>query len=213
MQIIVLAVVLIVAIVLWIIPGTQALGAAMLKLGAIMALSGFIVGGIIGGIMSAVRGNDFWDGVQEGAVNGMINGFIAGAVFGAIGFGVKAAVKAANAAKAKPTAFSASSTNPQDFLQEALRQQGLKRVPKGGFKHKWSQDGFNFEVRVHAGNPQYTSAKQIFRVSKKAIGAGKSQIQYLGLDGVWYGKNSLTPTNPLFSEHAARTTHIPIIRR
>jgi len=147
--------------------------------------------------------------VAEGAIYGAINGFSAGAIMYCVSQGISAIANAANKAKSA-AAFSTTSTNPQDYLNEALRQQGLKSVPQGGFKQAWVQDGNTYIVRVHAANPQYTTASQIYRVSRQAVGAGRSAIQYLGTNGTWYGMQFLKPTSALFSNYAAMVTHIPI---
>ena len=97
-----------------------------------------------------------------------------------------------------------------DYLDEALKRQGLDEVPENGFKESWIEGDFKIEVRVHAGNPQFTSAKQIFRVSRQLVGGGKSTIQYLGSNNVWYGMSVLKPSSPSFNSVAAALTHIPI---
>lgn len=38
-----------------------------------------------------------------------------------------------------------------DYLDEALKRRGLDKVPEGGFKEGWIEDGYKIEVRVHAG--------------------------------------------------------------
>lgn len=87
---------------LTIIPGTQAIGIAMFKIGIKGAVSGYIIGGVIGGLAALATGECVADGIARGAINGAMNGFIAGAIMGAgKAIAVKKAVKAANAAKAK----------------------------------------------------------------------------------------------------------------
>ena len=101
---------------------------------------------------------------------------------------------------------------PRDYLNEALRQQGLNNVPNG-LKQPWTHGGYRYEVRVHAGNPQYTSAQSIYRVSRQQIptpGTQGSGTFYLGTDGRWYHTSVLKPTSPLFDINAARITHIDL---
>jgi hypothetical protein len=118
----------------------------------------------------------------------------------------------ANRAKIGSFAFSTNSTNPYDYLDEALRQQGLKKVPQGGFKQTWIQDGNKFQVRAHAGNPKFTDVKQIFRVSRQSAYLGVGQgggTSYLATSGVWYHTSDLTQVfrngliNPSYNAWAA----------
>ena len=100
-----------------------------------------------------------------------------------------------------------------DYLDEALKRRGLDKVPEGGFKESWIEDGYKIEVRVHAGNPQYTSAKQIFRVSRKQLYFGTGQgtgTFYLATDGVWYHTSVLKVNSLSYNSWAAMHTHIPI---
>ncbi len=112
------------------------------------------------------------------------------------------------------------STNPKDYLDEALSQQGLKEVPKG-LKQKWIDRGYNYEVRIHPSEKQYTSSESIYRVARKKVASSDPKVQgtgteYLGSDGNWYHESILKEfnrkgvANPLFNEDAARLTHIPL---
>ena len=98
----------------------------------------------------------------------------------------------------------------QAYLDEALNRQGLDGVPQGGFKERWIEGNYKIEVRAHAGNSEFTNAKQIFRVSRRPLGGGKSTMQYLGSDNIWYGMSVLKPSSPSFSSAAAALTHIPV---
>ena len=98
----------------------------------------------------------------------------------------------------------------QGYLDEALKRQGLDKVPEGGFKETWIEGNYKIEVRVHAGNPKYTNANQILRVSRRPVGMGKSMIEYLGSDKIWYSIKKLKPNSFLFDPVAAMVTHIPI---
>ena len=110
--------------------------------------------------------------------------------------------------------------NPRNYLDEALKQQSLDKIPRN-LKQKWSDGNYNYEVRIHEGETQYTSSKSIYRVSRKKIPSLDSSVQgtgreYLGSDGVWYQEktlkefNKLGEKNPLFNEEAAILTHIPL---
>jgi len=108
--------------------------------------------------------------------------------------------------------------NPRNYLNEALRQQGLKSAPNN-LKHTWTSDGFKYEVRIHAGNSQYTSAQSVYRVSRQQIptpGAQGTGTSYLGTDGRWYHTSVLrqfngdSTINALYNGNAARITHISL---
>ncbi|WP_258013973.1 contractile injection system protein, VgrG/Pvc8 family [Paenibacillus polymyxa] len=111
-----------------------------------------------------------------------------------------------------------NTTNPKDFLDEALEQQGLTSIPKG-LKHPWTADGFVYEVRIHPGNSQHTNANSIYRVSRKSAPNPDPKIQgsgteYLGTDGKWYKESELKEffkdgtKNPNFNATGAKNTHI-----
>ena len=110
--------------------------------------------------------------------------------------------------------------NPRDYLDEALERQGLEKTPKR-LKEKWTDGEYNYEVRVHEGNSKYTDADSIYRVSRQKVPDPNPKVQgsgkeYLGSDGKWYHESELiefnkngTP-NPLYNEHGAEVTHIPV---
>ncbi len=107
---------------------------------------------------------------------------------------------------------------PVDYLNEALKQQGLLEVPNN-LKHKWSDDLYKYEVRIHEANPNYSSYKTIFRVARKKIpqpnveGTG---LYYLGTDNNWYHTSELQEfnkdrtSNIKYNPIAAKITHIGI---
>ena len=107
---------------------------------------------------------------------------------------------------------------PDDFLDEALTQQGLKN-PTARLKHKWTDGEYKYEVRIHEGENQYTDSNSIYRVSRQQIpisGTKGTGHEYLGTDGNWYHTSVLRPTNRigepnlLYDENAAKITHIPL---
>lgn len=109
--------------------------------------------------------------------------------------------------------------NPQSFLDEALQRQGLDDVPVK-LKEVWVDGDYRYTVRVYKGNPAYTNADSIYRVSRKytildANGQGKG-LEYLGTDGIWYPESVLKEfykdgsLNPVFNEGASIMTHIPV---
>jgi hypothetical protein len=52
------------------------------------------------------------------------------------------------------------STNPDDYLNAGLKRQGLDKSPSS-FKEKWSEDGFDYEVRVHPADSRYENTGRI----------------------------------------------------
>ncbi|WP_321388363.1 hypothetical protein [uncultured Enterococcus sp.] len=107
---------------------------------------------------------------------------------------------------------------PENFLNEALGQQGLTSVPQK-LKQKWTHGGYNYEVRVHAGNNKFTTAKTIYRVARKQIpihGQQGSGMEYMDINGKWWQEKVLKEVfrdgtlNPLFNHNAAVNTHHPI---
>ena len=107
---------------------------------------------------------------------------------------------------------------PKNYLDNALKQQGLKNAPNG-LKQTWTENGYKYEVRVHTGESQYTNANSIYRVSRQQIptpGTQGTGTQYLGTDGNWYHTSVLRQfngdgsLNPLYNANAAQITHIPL---
>lgn len=110
-------------------------------------------------------------------------------------------------------------SKPQSYLDDALKRQGLDDVP-ARLKEVWVEGDYKYTVRVHKGNPAYTDANSIYRVSRKstildANGQGKG-LEYLGTDGNWYSESILKEfykdgsLNSLFDEGASKMTHIPV---
>lgn len=110
--------------------------------------------------------------------------------------------------------------DPQYFLNHALRRQNLTTAPEK-LKEVWTEGDYKYTVRIHAGNPKYTDASAIYRVSRQNIvlnenGQGGG-LEYLGTDGIWYPERVLKEffkdgsLNPIFNEQASRITHIPLI--
>lgn len=103
-----------------------------------------------------------------------------------------------------------SSNNPNDYLKAALKTQNLKKAPDK-LKAIWSQDGFDFEVRIHAADPRYDKTGSIYRVARRQQGMkpGTNQgygWEYLGSDGIWYHTSVLNAGN----DAAAKATHIQL---
>ncbi|WP_246627814.1 hypothetical protein [Paenibacillus oenotherae] len=92
-----------------------------------------------------------------------------------------------------------NSNNPNDYLNAALKRQNLNKAPNN-FKEKWSQDGFDYEVRIHAADLSYDKTGSIYRVSRRQQGMkpGSNQgygWEYLGSDGKWYHTSVLKSGN------------------
>ncbi|EMF2335101.1 hypothetical protein V2W83_002985 [Listeria monocytogenes] len=125
--------------------------------------------------------------------------------------------KSDNATKAAEEASEADFSKPKHYLDDALKQQGLDKVPEK-LKQKWEHGDYNYEVRVHPGDPKYTDAKTIYRVSRKAKpvqGKQGSGVEYMDKNGKWWHQSELREfngdgtLNPLFNHDAAKNTHIP----
>ena len=112
--------------------------------------------------------------------------------------------------------------SPYDYLDDALEQNGYTRkdIPDlvqnsldGQWKYTWSDGSTKYQIRIHAGNSQFTNSKYIFRMARQTYGKG---WQYLGLNNKWYKETILRQffkggvTNPNFNEVGAIMTHLPI---
>ena len=102
---------------------------------------------------------------------------------------------------------------PHDFLDEALSQQGLKSAPDR-LKQSWTENGYEYEVRIHPAEPQYGQQGSIYRVARRlqgtdAYGQG-SGWEYMDIYGNWHHTSTLKPSNPAFNSQAATDTHIPL---
>lgn len=90
-----------------------------------------------------------------------------------------------------------------------------------GLKQKWADGEYNYEVRIHEGNSDYTSSELIYRISRKRVPSSDPSVQgsgteYLGADEIWYHLSTLKEFNGdgspnlNFNEEAAIITHIPL---
>lgn len=100
------------------------------------------------------------------------------------------------------------------YLNQALKKQNLSNVPAGGLKQKWSQDGYDFAVRVHAADSRYGKTGNIYRVARKkqgndANGQG-SGWEYIDPNGAWHHTSTLKPSSPNYNAQAAANTHIQL---
>ena len=102
---------------------------------------------------------------------------------------------------------------PQDYLDKALKQQGLTSAPDG-LKQSWTENGCDFEVRVHPAEPQYGQQGSVYRVTRRLqrtdIHGQGSRWEYMDIYGNWHHTSTLKPNNPAFNSQAAVDTHIPI---
>jgi RHS repeat-associated protein len=107
------------------------------------------------------------------------------------------------------------------FLDRALALQRLD-APPAGFKQKWSENGRDFEARVHPADAAHGKTGSIFRVGRKdspdpnnpkAQGTGTSMVDAAG---TWHPEPTLKETsktgvpNPTYNPTAAKDTHIQI---
>lgn len=107
--------------------------------------------------------------------------------------------------------------SPYDYLDDALEQNGYTRkdIPdlinnksNGVWSHKWSENGVEYRLWMHKGNPQFTNANYIFRVQSRASSGQGWKL--LGANGRWYPEKYVKPGNPAFKNFIARITHIHI---
>ncbi|MBC1978525.1 hypothetical protein IA932_08270 [Listeria marthii] len=119
----------------------------------------------------------------------------------------KGKAKSDNATKAAEKASEADFSKPKHYLDDALKQQGLDKGPEK-LKQKWTHGDYNYEVRVHPGDPKYTDAKTIYRVSRKAKPV--PGMEYMDKNGKWWHQSELrefngnVTRNPLFNHDAAK---------
>jgi RHS repeat-associated protein len=120
--------------------------------------------------------------------------------------------------------FGLAGEDPFDYLNQALKQQGLKPgdpIPSG-LKQTWGDVATKniYEVRIHPADPAHGATGDIFRVSRKQPGVntlnqGKG-TEYLDNSGNWHHESTLKPgkpgqpPNPNFNSNAAAQTHIEI---
>ena len=103
--------------------------------------------------------------------------------------------------------------SPQTYLDEALKQQGLSDAP-GNLKQKWSADGFDYEVRIHAADPDHGKSGSIYRVARRSQGVDANGQgagwEYLDNKGNWHHTSTLKPNSPTYNAQAAADTHIEL---
>lgn len=99
-------------------------------------------------------------------------------------------------------------TKSSDYLNEALSRQGLQNVPIY-LKEKWSEFGYDFEVRIHPADPRYDKTGSIYRVARRKQGVDSHGQgfgwQYMDESGNWYSESFLKTSNT-----AAEATHIQL---
>jgi RHS repeat-associated protein len=103
--------------------------------------------------------------------------------------------------------------NPQNYLNDALRQQGLSTAP-ANLKQKWSDNGFDYEVRIHAADPNHGKSGSIYRVARRQQGMDANGQgfgwEYLDDKGNWHHTSTLKPNSPTYNPQAAADTHIEV---
>ena len=104
-------------------------------------------------------------------------------------------------------------TDPADFLNSALRRQGLDTAPVR-LKETWIQDGYKYTVRIHPAEAQYGKTGSIYRVSRQNVEMSTG-LEYMGTDKNWYHTSVLKPgrngnVNSNFNNEAAEMTHIQL---
>ena len=91
-------------------------------------------------------------------------------------------------------------TAPGSYLDEAVGQQGLPKAPAGGLKQKWSEGGFDYEVRVHPADPAHGKTGSIYRVARRKQGTDAqgqgSGWEYMDSTGKWHPESTLKPGKP-----------------
>jgi len=110
----------------------------------------------------------------------------------------------------------------KQHLDVALKRQGYKSGDQypSGFKEKWSENGYDYEVRIHGPDskapPGSNSATgTTYRVARRSQGLNAngqgSGWEYGDAAGNWYPTSFLktAPVNPA-ANVAASATHIPI---
>ncbi|WCT56195.1 hypothetical protein PQ456_01310 [Paenibacillus kyungheensis] len=119
----------------------------------------------------------------------------------ALGFGMGGAGALGGAGKGRSS----------DYLSKALKQQNLSSAP-ANFKQSWSQDGYDYQVRIHPANPQYGKEGSIYRVARRQQGQdAKGQgygWEYIDTNGNWHPTSTLKPTSDKYNAKAAADTHI-----
>jgi len=106
------------------------------------------------------------------------------------------------------------------ILTKALARQGISSgdpLPKS-FKEKWTEGGFDYEVRIHPADPMAppgsnSASGPTYRVARREHGKD-SKGQGKGWEQAdcacnWYHQSHLNPNNLNFDPKAANDTHIP----
>lgn len=113
-----------------------------------------------------------------------------------------------------------SASGPASYLRAALKRQGQGLdTPPAGFKEKWSDKGFDYEVRIHPADPAFGKSGAIYRVGRRAQGVDANGQgagwEYIDEAGAWHPTSTLKPggpgsPNPTYNAKAARETHIAV---
>lgn len=107
--------------------------------------------------------------------------------------------------------------SPYDYLDNALEQNGYTRkdIPdlvnnssNGVWSYKWSENGVEYRLWMHKGNPKFTKADYIFRVQSRSISGQGWKM--LGANGNWYPSKYVNPKNINFKPFLGRITHIHV---
>lgn len=108
---------------------------------------------------------------------------------------------------------------PGSYLDEVAAQQGLPKAPAGGLKQKWSEGGFDYEVRVHPADPAHGKPGSIYRVARrgqaKDVHGQGTGWEYMDSTGKWHPESTLKPgkpgnPNPTYKDAAAKDTLIQL---
>jgi RHS repeat-associated protein len=101
----------------------------------------------------------------------------------------------------------------ETILRRALRRQGVDHVPQG-FKEEWSENGYDYEVRIHGPNPKapdgsYSKDNSIYRVARRKQGKNENGEgfgwEYADDNNNWIHTKKLKQDN-----QSANDTHIKL---
>ena len=110
----------------------------------------------------------------------------------------------------------------RELLDDAVSRQGLLNVPKRGFKEKWTENGYDYEVRLHtaqgAGAPAGSNSSTVttFRVGRRIHGVKPGTTkqgwgwEYADDNNNWFSTEYLKNSG---DNKAANDTHIPIKKK
>ena len=106
----------------------------------------------------------------------------------------------------------------RQLLYRALRIQGLKSPPES-FKQQWTEEGYDYEVRIHPQDPNAPAGSNsatysTFRISRRLQGTDANGQgygwEYLDEKGNWFKNKDLKANkNP----EASNDTHIPVKKK